>query len=279
MMRGLQILQGALGVAGHSLPLYLAVHIIVAGWAADNPGNAAEFYSVVERNGTVLLCLSKGSILFSDRCAGDGRLTIVEPIKEGAVVWRSATGTVSLENQTPETANSKCLLSHAKWDPKAEQVVSTGKKITKADRTVLLNQLKQGLLLGGAELIEDDITAFALDLDNDGKQEIMFTASNLTRVARDWERDKKTRSYVILAGIMPPGSRFPALFYRDHGDYLGGTDTIGSVTLRGVVSISPGTGEIALLITTGGGDYEKQTFIRYRYGAMQKIETIQFSCG
>src|SRR5215468_1341438 len=118
-------------MARHSIPLYLAVHIIYAWWVTGTPANAAEFYSVVERNAIVVLCLSKGSILFSDRCAGDGRLTIVEPIKEGAVVWRSATGTVSLENETP---NPQCALSHAKWDPKTEKVISTGRKITKADR-------------------------------------------------------------------------------------------------------------------------------------------------
>src|SRR6516165_3094679 len=112
-------------MARHSIALFLAVHIMYAWWVTDTPANAAEFYSVVERNGTVVLCLSNGSILFSDRCAGDGRLTIVEPIKEGTVVWRSVTGTVSFENETT------CALSHAKWDPKTEKVISTGRKITK----------------------------------------------------------------------------------------------------------------------------------------------------
>jgi hypothetical protein len=88
-------------MARYTVPLYLAVHIICAWGISDTRANAAEFYSVVERDGTVALCLSKGSILFSDRCAGDGRLTIVEPIREGAVVWRSVAGTVSLENETP----------------------------------------------------------------------------------------------------------------------------------------------------------------------------------
>src|SRR5215470_18646519 len=125
-------------MARHSIPLVLVAHIMNAWWVTHIPANAAEFYSVVERNGTVVLCLSQGSILFSDRCAGDGRLTIVEPIKEGPVVWRSATGTVSLENETP---NTQCALSHAKWDPKTEKVVSTGRKITKADRADILKRL------------------------------------------------------------------------------------------------------------------------------------------
>ena len=69
-------------MARYSIRLFLAVHIIYAWWVIDTPANAAEFYSVVERNGALVLCLSNGSLLFSDRCAGDGRLTIVEPIKK-----------------------------------------------------------------------------------------------------------------------------------------------------------------------------------------------------
>src|SRR5262249_12256867 len=128
------------------------------------------------------------------------------------------------------------------------------------------------------EFIEDDITAFALDLDNDGKEEIVLAVSNLNRVAELWKRDQKTRPYAIFAGILSARSNSPALFYTDHGEYVGGTDAIDSVTLKGVVSISPGTGEIALLITTGSSFDGKQTLIRYRNGIVQKIETIQFTC-
>jgi hypothetical protein len=244
-----------------------------AWWVTDTPANAAEFYSVVERNGTVVLCLSNGSLLFSDRCAGDGRLTIVEPIKEGTVVWRSVTGTVSREDETPNS----CALSHAKWDPKNEKVISTGRKITKTDRTTLLQRLSQSKVPEAAELIEDDITAFALDLDNDGKDEVVFAASNLTRLDKLFQRDKKTRTYATLAGILPDGSPYPHFFYTEHGDYKGGADAVGPVTLKGVVSLSPGTGEIALLITGGSSDNE-QTLIRYRYGTVQKIQTILFTC-
>jgi hypothetical protein len=259
-------------MARQSIRLFLAVHIMCAWWATDTPANAAEFYSVVERNGTVVLCLSSGSVLFSDRCAGDGRLTIVEPIKEGPVVWRSVMGTVSLE-----PPNSQCALSHAKWDPKTEKVISTGRKITKTDRVALLQRLSQMKVPGAAELIEDDITAFALDLDNDGKQEIVFAASNLSRLDTLFQRDKKTRTYATLAGILPDGAPYPVFFHFGHGDYKGGTDAFGPVTLKGVVSLSPGTGEIALLIT-GSSSYNEQTLIRYRFGTVQKIETILFTC-
>ena len=66
-------------------------------------------------------------------------------------------------------------------------------------------------------------------------------------------------------------------FYAEHGDYKGGTDATGPVTLKGVVSLSPGTGEIALLITGGSGSDNEQTLIRYRNWTVQKIETILFT--
>jgi hypothetical protein len=91
-------------------------------------------------------------------------------------------------------------------------------------------------------------------------------------------RDKATHPYITWGGILPGDSDFPLLFYADHGDYTGGTDAIGSVTLKGVVSISPGTGEIALLIKPGTGYDGKQTLIRYRNGTVQRIDTIEFVC-
>jgi len=263
-------------MATHRIPLCLAAHIVCAWWLTETPTNAAEFYSIVERDGTVVLCLSKGAILFSDRCAGDGRLTIAEPMKEGAVVWRTAPGTVSLEN---DTQSPECAQSRAKWDPKAEKAVSTGRKIAKPDRATLLQRLRQSNAQNGAEWTEDDITAFALDLDNDGKEEVVFVVSNVKRVAELWERDRKTRPYAILSGFLPDRSALPASFYEEHGDYEGGTDAIGSVTLKGVVSISPGTGELALLINTGGAFDGKDHVIRYRHGAVQNMEIIHFNCG
>jgi hypothetical protein len=262
-------------MARYSISLYLAVHIICAWWGADTAAGDAEFYSVVERNGTVVLCLSKGAILFADRCAGDGRLTIVEPIKEGPVVWRSVTGTVSLEN---ETANPDCALGQAKWDSKTEKAVSTGRKITKADRAALLQKLTSHNFPAGSEFVEGDITAFTIDLDNDGKEEIVFAASNLDRVAKLWASDQKTRLYAVYAGIMPVNSDFPSFFFTGHGSYEGGTDSFDSATLKGVVSISPGTGEIAVLAEAGDGFSGKQSLIRYWHGTVLKIDTILRTC-
>src|SRR5262249_54175502 len=146
------------------------------------------------------------------------------------------------------------------------------------DRATVLQRLVLSKYANGTEFVENDVTAFALDLDGDGKDEIVFIASNLARVAKQWESDQKTRPYALFAGIFPPRTNFPTLFYSDRGDYNGGTDAIGSVLLKGVVSISPGTGEIALLIKSGAGGDGKQTLIRYRDSTVQRIETIQFTC-
>jgi len=151
---------------GRYTPFLFVFHVLWIWCLTGTPVGAAEFYAVVERTGTVALCLSKGALLFADRCEGNGRLSIVQPVKEGTVVWRSAMGTVSLENDTP---NTECALSRAKWDPKSEEVISTGRKIGKIDRTDLLKRLKH-CLLKEDEVVEDDIIAFALDLDNDGKR-------------------------------------------------------------------------------------------------------------
>jgi hypothetical protein len=256
------------------MPLLLGFFVAWTWCLTDTGVNAAEFYAVTEQDGTVAFCISKGALLFADRCEGNGRLSIVQPIKEGTVVWRSATGTVSLEN---DTQNPECALSHAKWDPKSEGVVSTGRKLAKFDRTELLKRLKQNLLKD-AEVVEDDITAFALDLDGDGKEEIVFVASNLKRVADHDSGDGKPVPYFIYAGAMSKDSAFPTLFYNDRGDYTGGTDAIGDATIKGVVPIAPGTGEIALLIKTGSGLNGTQTLIRYRSGAVQRIDTIEFTC-
>jgi hypothetical protein len=254
-------------------PIVLAFHVLWTWCLTVTAVNAAEFYAFVERNGAVALCLTKGALLFADRCEGSGRLSIVQPIKEGTVVWRSAMGTVSLENGAP---NTQCALSHAKWDPKSEEVVSTGRKIAKIDRIDLLKRLQQ-YLIKEAEVVEDDITAFTLDLDNDGKDETVFVASNLKRVA-DHYSDGKPVPYFVYAGVLAKSGQFPTLFYNDRGDYTGGTDAIGDVAIKGVVPIAPGTGELALLIKAGSGFSGTQTLIRYRFGVAQRIDTIEFTC-
>jgi hypothetical protein len=253
----------------------LSLVYVLCAWCPNDVVNAAEFHGIVERNGTVALCLSVGALLFPDRCAGNGRLSIVQPIEEGTVVWRSVTGMISLENATP---NPECALSHAQWDSKQEEVISTGKKITKVDKSDLLKRLKQQMLKD-ADVVEGDInTAFGLDLDGDGKEEIVFVASSLERVADHYANDDKPVPFFVYGGILENGSQYPAIFYNDHGDYLGATDTIGSLIIKGVVPIAPGTGELALLIKGGSGLFGAQTLVRYRFGNAQRIETFEFTC-
>lgn len=128
------------------------------------------------------------------------------------------------------------------------------------------------------DLLKEDITAFTLDLDNDGKEEIVFAASNLHRLANFVAKnDEDPAHYFIYGGILEKNG-VPTLFYSDRGDYLGGTDAIGVVTIKGVVPIAPGTGELALLISAGSGLSGDQQIIRYRGGRAQRIDVIKFTC-
>jgi hypothetical protein len=255
--------------------LQILLSAVCAGYLTCVDARAADLNGIVERNGTVALCLSAGALLFPDRCEGNGRLSIVQPIEEGAVVWRSVAGTISLENVTP---NPQCALSHAKWDPKQEDGIPTGKKITKVDKADLLVRLKQGILKD-VDVVEADInTAFSIDLDGDGREEIVFVASSLERVADHYANDDKPVPFFVYGGILESGSPYPAIFYDDHGDYEGGTDAIGNLTIKGVVPIAPGTGELALLFKGGSGLFGAQTLVRYRFGNAQRIETFEFTC-
>jgi hypothetical protein len=238
------------------------------------PAQQHNFHAIVEQNGTVVLCLSRGDLLFSDRCAVTGRLMIVQPVREGTVVWRSVIGTVVMENEAPQ--NPDCALGRAKWDSKTERATSSGKRIRKVEPAEVLARLDK-TLPERASLAESDITAFALDLDNDGIDEIVFRASNLQRVIDLHEKTREPYPYVVTGGILVSKSSFPATFFFENGTYSGGTDTIGQVQFKGVVPIAPGTGEIALLIKAGDGLASSQDLIRFR-GSVQRIETIEFRC-
>lgn len=230
----------------------------------------SDLHAIVESDGKVVLCLLRGEILFSDRCEGTGRLTIVQSIKEGPIVWRSASGTVAMENDSPQ--NPDCALSRAKWDPKSERTTSSGKRIRNVEQAML--PLMRKAFPNVANLQEGDIKAFALDLDNDGKDEIIFSASNVDRIAKLQEKSGGSFPYVLLGGILNPS---PAVFHFEGGEYSGGTDAIGHININGIVPIAASTGEIALLIETRSfGD--TQDLIRFRQSAIQRIETIKFRC-
>jgi hypothetical protein len=234
-----------------------------------------ELHAIVERDGTVVLCLVNGEILFSDRCAGSGRLTIVQPIEEGEIVWRSATGTVVIENDV--SSSPDCALSRAKWDPGTEREIPTGKRIRKVEPARVLPLLVKKW----AELLaESDIIAFTLDLDNDGLDEIIFSASNVMRVAGLHEQTGQSYPYLVLGGILRPtwrGSGYPFAFALEEGTYEGGTDAIIDVEFKGVVPIAVGTGEIALLVRAGNLFRLMQDLVRFR-GEVQRIETILARC-
>jgi hypothetical protein len=118
--------------------IYLAcVALAVASSAHDTAAQESDFHAIVEPDGKVVLCVTKGEILFADRCAGKGRLTIVQPMKEGQVVWRLATGTVTLNG----IQDSGRTWSQAKWDSRTERNASSGKRIELVDPAVVLAQL------------------------------------------------------------------------------------------------------------------------------------------
>jgi hypothetical protein len=243
-------------------------------WCFAGIAIASEFHAVVEQDGTVAYCLSNGSLLFADRCEGTGRLSIVQPIKQGKVVFKTATGTVALEN---DTQNKVCALSHARWDPVREETASTDTRIISVDRAELLRRLKV-LTLKDISALESDISAFALDLDGDGNDEIVFVVSNLHRLA-DHDPNGKSVPYFVIAGVQDANSAHPpALFYTEEGEYLGGTDAIGDVTIKGIVSIAPETREIALLVKTSPALIGSQMLVRYRNKVLQRMDTIEFIC-
>jgi hypothetical protein len=263
-------------------PAKLLVHLawgIVVGTPVAR-AQQSDFHATVEPDGKVVLCLAKGELLFADKCAGTGRLSIVQPIKEGPVNWRFATGTVTLENEGPE-----CTRSQATWDTRTERSAPSGKRIDLVDPAAVLAQLDSrrpgqfDMKIPGREhLTEADVTAFALDLDNDGKDETVYVADNVPRISELNQKTQETYPYAISAGILREGSPYPATFYSDIGEYSGGTDAIGHVVFKGVIPIALGTKEIALLFRSHGMSGE-QTLLRYKRGSMQVIQAIEFPCG
>jgi hypothetical protein len=257
-------------------PIYLFVLIgaaaalgIVAG--ALIVREPPDFHAVVDRDGTVLLCVSKGQILFSDRCVGSGRLTIVQPLEEGSITWRTATGTVTMSNEVP---NPDCAISHATWKQGSEKATPSGKRIAKVDRAHITfepyfpvpEEFRTGVL-----------AAFSLDLNNDGKDDIAFTVDNFEHANAEVEKSGSS-IYVVAGGVIAGHagtSQFPHFFHFQRGQYTGGTDTISLARLLGVVPLSPESGEIALLVSSK--DRSQRELVRYA-GSIQQIQTIYQRC-
>lgn len=245
---------------------------------ASSESQEPALHAIVERDGTVVLCLSRGEMLFSDRCTGRAELVIVQPIKPGPVVWETAIGTIEMKSDPP--GNPACALSHASWDPKTERTIPTGKNITKLTPATVLAHLREAAQRGHGEALEavaeGIATGFALDLDNDGSDEIVFSSDNVQIAAGRWEKLDKPAPYQVVGGILTANSFFPWAFYDEAGEYRGATDAIGHVTIKGIAPIAPATGEIELLVRSGNMFNPNQDLIRFKN--RQRLETILFRC-
>jgi hypothetical protein len=240
------------------------------------PPQAANFHAIVERDGAVVLCISNGGILFPDRCAGSGRLSVVQPIAEGEVTLVTATGVVTMENESPQ--NPDCALSKAKWDPATEKRTPTGRKIRQIPAAAVAQQLNK-VYAGHVSFEPEDISAFGVDLDSDGKEDIIYVADNVSRLAKLNEKTQQSYRYLMHGGIFKgrsPG--YPSTFFRETGEYQGATDAIGHVTLKGIVPIAESTGELALLARAGWGVDGDQRIVRVSTTGVQSIETFEFRC-
>jgi hypothetical protein len=238
---------------------------------------AASFHAIVERNGAVVLCISNGEILFPDRCAGSGRLSIVQPIEEGEVVLVTATGVVTMENEAPQ--NPDCALSKAKWDPKTEQTKPTGRKIRKIPPEAVAQQLNK-VYTGRANFMPEDVASFGLDLDNDGREDIIYVADNVSRLAALHEKTQQSYPYSVEGGVFWGRSpNFPSPFFHDEGEYRGGTDAIGVVKPKGIVMIGPASSNLALLARTRGGPDSDQSLFWLGGGQLQRIVSFESRCG
>ena len=237
---------------------------------------ATNFQAIVERNGAVVLCVSNGEILFPDRCAGTGRLSIVQPIEEGELTLVSATGVVSIENRMPP--NPDCAMSYAKWDPKTEQAKSTGRKIRKIPPEAVAQQLNK-VYVGRANFMPEDVSAFGLDLDNDGREDIIYVTDNLSRLADLHEKTKQVYPYFLEGGIFRGQSpNFPSPFFHDEDEYRGATDAIGGVTLKGIVPLGATSSELAILAKTGSPLHGDQALVWLGAQRVQRLESFEFRC-
>jgi hypothetical protein len=238
---------------------------------------AADFQAIVERNGAVVLCVSNGELVLPDRCTGTGRLSIMQPITEGEIAWISATGVVALENKSPQYPD--CALGRAKWDPTSEQTSPTGRKIRTIPAAAVAQQLNK-VFPGEANLLPEDISAaFALDLDNDGKEEIIYIADSIPRFARLHEKTKQPYRFLVQSGIFSGRAPDqPTTFIHAVDEYRGPTDAIPRVAFKGIVPVATTSGEFAVLVKTGSGLEGDQSLVWLSGGRLERIETFEFRC-
>ena len=246
-----------------------ALAVFVAG-AAHAQG---DFHAIVGPKGNVVLCLSKGDILHADTCAGTGRLRIVQPLRPGRLVWRSAAGSVTLENEAPQ--NPDCALSRAKWDTKAERPADSGKRIGAIDPVAVLLQMSKSDYV--RHLQEGDVTAFTIDLDGDGNDEIVFVASSLQRaVEASAKAGSQPQDYVVVGGILRKDLPYALPFHFEQGKYPANDVFPSRVTIDGVVPMAPG--EIGLVVRIGSHVSDTGKLVRFRRHDLQQIDFITKTC-
>lgn len=244
--------------------------------AAPVADKSDSFHAIVERNGAVVLCVSDGETLLPDRCTGAGRLLIVQPIEEGEAVWVEATGVVAMENKSPQ--NPECALSRAQWDPKTERTTSTGRKIRNIPPELVAQQLNK-IYPDKANLLAEDVSAFGLDLNNDGHEDIIYVANNVARIAKLHDKTGNAYPYFVQGGIFNGRApEHPSILFHDMDEYRGGTDAIGEVLLKGIVPLAATTGDLAVLAKTGGGSSGDQSLILLGEERLQRIDSFEFRC-
>ena len=187
-------------------------------------------------------------------------------------MWRIAKGVVTMENESPQ--NPDCAMGRARWNAGDEVANPSGIKIAKVPPATVLGRLDKSLAVN---LVPDDINAFAVDMDGDESDEVVYVASNLNRIAKLNEQSGKPYPFVVQGGILGSPSSFPAIFFHDRGEYLGGTNSVGNVVLKEVVPIAASKREIAVLAKVGGGLEGKQYLLRF-HDTLQMIQSFEFRC-
>lgn len=66
-----------------------------------------------------------------------------------------------------------------------------------------------------------EVLAFALDLDSDGKDEIVFSVSNLERLSQPNEKTGRAHQYSVLGGILAGAHDALQTFFAESGEYVG----------------------------------------------------------
>ena len=133
---------------------------------------------------------------------------------------------------------------------------------------------------GEANLLPEDISAaFALDLDNDGKEEIIYIADSTPRLAKLHEQTKQPyRSFVqsgIFRGRAPDQ---PSTLVHKVDEYRGATDATLHVAFKGIVPVAAASGEFAVLVKTGSGLEGDQSLVWLSGERVERIESFEFRC-